>query len=186
MGLGVISFDPLLYLLIAFSIIIAISTLLFFLHVDHVFIWTFSLLSCMYIGGSAWESLIITIISGTGPLYLFLIWWVTYGIAAISFLVIDRVAQRRISKQIKWDRSIALGILILGLILLMGVMEDFGCFLIWGLEHFNPSEVTWHTWIGNTIPIFYLTAIPGGILTCIGLVLGRKFGKRNESLSEAK
>lgn len=182
MGLGVISLDPLLYILIAFSIILAISILLFYLHVDHVFIWTFGLLSCMYISGSGWEALIITIIPESGPSYLFLIWWVTYGIAAASFLIIDRVAQNRISKQVKWDRSIALGILILGTMLLMGVVEDFGCFIIWGLEHFNPAEATWHVWIGNIIPIFYLTAIPGGVLTCIGLILGRKYGKRAETV----
>ncbi len=177
MGLGIFPFalHPLAYVGIAFGIIIGIALLLMILKVDHLFIWTFALLSGMYVSGSAWESLVVTLIPDTGHIYLFTIWWLTYGIAAFSFLIVYLVFQMQIPRKINWNKTISLLILIVGVVLFMGVLEDFGCFFIWGLEYFIPTEVTWHDWIGNVIPVFYLTAIPGLFLLVLGLYLGRKY-----------
>jgi hypothetical protein len=184
MGLGIISLNPLLYLGIAFGILALIAILLYYLKLDQIFICTFTLLSGMYISASVWEALIINIIPGTAPIYLFSMWWITFGFAAASFPITYTIYQKQTQQTILWRKTLSLGALVAGIVLFMGVLQDFGCFIIWGLEHFNPLEAYWHVWMGNLMPWWYLAAIPGGFLILLGLYSGRITGP-NTTRSEA-
>ena len=130
MGLGIISLNSLLYLGIAFGILALITILLFYLKLDQIFICTFTFLNGMYISASIWEALIINIIPGTAPIYLFSIWWITFGLAAASFPITYAIYQKQARQMIDWRKTLSLGALVIGIVLFMGVLQDFGCFII--------------------------------------------------------
>jgi len=59
-------------------------------------------------------------------------------------------------------------------------LEDFGCYVIWGVaETFGPDLYAGQihgVWIGG-LPVFYLSAIPGIIMIIISLWYSRKIPK---------
>jgi len=58
-----------------------------------------------------------------------------------------------------------------------GVLEDFGCYVIWGVDRFYELAPWFHRglWIGG-LPWIYWIIIPGIILIALSLYLRKKLG----------
>jgi hypothetical protein len=102
--------------------------------------------------------------------YLVVLWGVTMVFVVLMpiFLYVSFKLEKR--DIWSWKEGAFLLLLGVGCALFYGVLEDFGCFIIWGVsETFNPTYAYWHAWIGNFMPWVYLLGIPGLILTIIAL-----------------
>ena len=81
-------------------------------------------------------------------------------------------------KEYSKEAFVFLGLLI-GNYMTFGVLEDFGCYVIWGLDKFYSYAPLFHgdEFFLGVIPYLYLMAIPGVILQTITLWYSRKFRK---------
>ena len=70
-------------------------------------------------------------------------------------------------------------VLLVGNYMTFGVLEDFGCYVIWGLDKFYEYAPMIHgpDFFLGVVPYLYLMAIPGLILQTIALWYSRRFRK---------
>ncbi len=100
-----------------------------------------------------------------------------------SFLAMFIYAQSREQDYVPFGKKYAIEaawflMLLVGNWMTFGVMEDFGCYIIWGLENFYPYASYIHD--GNFflgIPTLYWMIIPGIILQFLALWHSRGFSK---------
>ncbi|MDD1779259.1 MAG: hypothetical protein LUQ65_13920, partial [Candidatus Helarchaeota archaeon] len=74
--------------------------------------------------------------------------------------------------------------LVIGNFMAFGPLEDFGCYVIWGLDKFYAYAPLFHgaNFVFGVIPTLYLMIIPGVILQTITLLYSRKFRKVKTSV----
>jgi hypothetical protein len=108
------------------------------------------------------------------------LWWILYGLIAFSFIALYTVHQSDVLNfdfsGVKWKNVLWLSILVVGSILVFGVLEDFGCYLIWGLDTFDITGIAGMIHYGWTwgLPNFYYTALPGIIMIIASLWYSRR------------
>lgn len=158
----------LLFAISFLGILGGIAFLLKYLKVHAMFIITFFFHGSIYLSASVWESGIWggnTNLHATN-VFTYGLWLLSYGLIGCSFLAmfIDKEGFNK-------HKIVIFGGLLMGDWMFFGVLEDFGCFIIWGVERtFNPSFAYWHlNWIFGLFPTFYLMAIPGAILIILSL-----------------
>jgi hypothetical protein len=175
--------DSILYTIIFLVIMIAVVTVLNKLKIHPYFVVMLFFHGSIYLGGSVWEAAIW----GPSPYdchstanFSWGLWWLVHGLIAISYVALYAINQSNYMdfdfSGIKWKDIAILSGLALGNVLFFGVLEDFGCYIIWGLDTFSQDSVAGsihHSWVGP-IPTFYLTAIPGLILIVVSLWYSRK------------
>jgi len=133
------------------------------LKVDKQFIFTFFLISIIYMTIPPWDCFVP---EHQGWYFsLIALWGVTIGLIVISFYVINAIAQKQYIGEFNHKRNIIYGLLILGCFLFYGAFEDFSVFIYKGIHYFNPTDAWWHyTWFLNLFPLYYFQAVPGIIL----------------------
>lgn len=149
-----------LYILVTFGIV-ALTTLCLF---DLIKIGTtesliFFFFSYIYLLASVWESALwhpsLEPHSPTLPYFMETLWGLFFGVIGVAFFTLY-IMQIRHSENRK-RRVIAMGLMLLGIALLFGVLEDYGCNVIWDqTSYFSP---------------FYYTAIAGIILLGVAIYL---------------
>jgi len=178
-----------LYALISLSILGGISLFLMALKFHYGFIITFFFQGSLYISVTVWESPLwnpgdgIDCVGGWdwlwglwGLMFMFLI--------PLAFLSMFIYAQSReekykiFGKYYSIEASIFL-MLLVGNWFTFGVVEDFGCYIIWGLENFHTYAAIIH---GDAflwgIPSLYWYIISGLILQVLAFSLSRMLKMR--------
>lgn len=162
--------------ILGFSGILAgLSFLLYKLQVSPVFILTHAVLGCVYLSIAVWEA---ATKQSVGIGYLTGLWIITGGfIVTMPFIL---YLGFKFERRDIWSYKEAgmLGLLVLGCAMFYGFLEDFSCFIIWGLEYFNPTYAYWFPpewWFLGVVPYHYLfLGIPGIILIVISLWWSRR------------
>ena len=162
-----------------------ISLLIFFkFHIG--FAITFFFHGCLYVTVSVWESPLWKPFDGIdcvgGWDWMWGLWGLMFMfIIPLAFLTMFVYAQSReenykiFGKEYTKEASIYL-MLIAGNWMTFGVMEDFGCYIIWGLDKFAEYAAVIHQdrfFLG--IPTLYYMIIPGIILQILSLFLIRRY-----------
>jgi hypothetical protein len=166
--------------LFGYSLIIlgVISILMVLYNVPRFFAATFFFISYFYITTAAWENVIDWGVHDW-ILYNVAIWGITSGIFLASFLVLYMLYQRVRWGGIRRDWTLALGVLIIGTLLLIGPFQDFAQVVMAGLD-FNQADLWWHfDLINGVFPAGYLVAIPGLIF----VILVVKWARANNTVT---
>jgi len=162
------AYSAIIFTISFFGILGGISFLLHYSKADSSYIIAFFFHGSIYLSSSVWESAIwgFPRTYYTLPYFSLSLWLLLYGVIGVSFMV------QYINKEgFDRDKFVIFGGLLIGNWMFFGVLEDFGCFLIWGVaDTFNPTYAYWHhDWFFNIVPLFYLIAIPGIILIITSL-----------------
>ena len=163
--------NDVLYLFTFLGILIGITYILYRIHIPPLFYLTHFSIANIYLSISIWEA---SVRQPTTMGYVFSLWIITIGFVVTIPLLI--YSTYRYENTFSLKEGAVLGLLILGCILLYGVLEDLCCFVIWGFEYFTPAYVTWHFWIGDFMPWWYLTGIPGVPIIIYAFYWSRKNG----------
>lgn len=176
--------DPIIYVILYLSIMIGSATILNKVKVHPYFVITFFFHGSIYLGASVWEASVWA----PGPpdchgdiSFSWGLWILVYGLIGLSFVALYAINQSNYMNfdfsGINWKNIGLLSTLVVGNILFFGVLEDLGCYIIWGVEEtFGPNKYAGEihqSWVG-LIPTFYLSAVPGIILIVISLYYSRK------------
>lgn len=178
-----------LYALMCLSILGGISLLLMLFKFHYGFIITFFFHGSLFIAVTVWETDLWNPVGGTcsggtwnwhwglwGLLYMFLI--------PLTFLCMFVYAQSREADYKMFGKyytheALLFLMLIIGNWCTFGPIEDFGCYVIWGLEHFQAYAPLFHQdrflW---GIPTLYYLMIPGIIMQVLAFWLSRQLKMR--------
>jgi hypothetical protein len=137
--------DARLFTFLFLGIIGGISLLLYTFKFHRGFVITFFLHGSIFMAVSVWESPIWfpgdSVDSTGGPLWHYGFWWLFMGLILIAFLLMFIYAQSRekdykpFGKKYSKEASVYL-VFLIGNWLTFGALEDFGCYIIWGLDKF--------------------------------------------------
>jgi hypothetical protein len=120
-------------ILIYYGIIIAFFTLLgillWRLRLNHYFIWSFVLLGLFYLSMTGWEIILWEMGGLSNPLYAVYVWGFMTTTVLLGFVVIYGVILRR-AGTFTWRKMGYIAILIVGMALAFGALEDFGHWVI--------------------------------------------------------
>jgi hypothetical protein len=147
----------------SFIILGGIAIVMVLYNVPRFFAVTFFFLSFFHIITAAIES---TIAWDTHDwvLYNIAIWIISCGIFAGAFFLLYILYQKMIFGKIRGDWTAAMGIFLIGILLVIGVINDFSQVLMAGLD-FNQADLWWHfDLINGVFPAGYLLIIPGFFL----------------------
>jgi hypothetical protein len=168
-------FHPLLYAILVVSIIVVLAYVLVkFGGISNLYGLTFILIGTTYMLASIWDINAI----GNGIDFTISVWIIFMGVVGSSYIFL--YIYYRHGSDFYQDRTALIKVFlytgyIIGLMMVFGVLEDFGCYILWGMEYFNPDFAIWiphWTW---GIPTFYFMAIPGIIIILITLYYSKKY-----------
>ena len=179
--------DSWLFALLFMGLLGGISIIIFYkCHIG--FAITFFFHGSIYVAVSIWESPLwnpgdIFIVYG-GDNWHYGFWGLMQTfIVPLTFLTMFIYAQSReedyvpFGKEYSKEASLYL-LLLIGDWMTFGVMEDFGCYVIWGLDKFYDYAHRIHASWFLGVPTLYWMIIPGIILQTLALIYSRQFRKK--------
>ncbi len=157
-----------LFIVLFLGIFAGVSLLFYKLKVSPIFIWTNIVLGTIFLSISVLEAALRPDITYPDiPQQYMVALWGIITVTATCIPFIFYLAFKYENRDL-WSgkEALFLGILVVGCYLFYGAMEDFCCFVIWGLEYLNPTDAYWITsWIGGIVPTHYvLLGAPGIVL----------------------
>jgi len=143
--------------------------------INHLLIWVHAILGLIFLSISIWEA--AGAYQDRVLSYLEALWGITMVITVGMPIVIYVVMHVSKEYQFTYGKLVRLILLVCGCYMFYGVLEDFGCYVIWGIETLSPSSyggIHHQEWFYGLFPTLYFLAIPGIILIIVAFYWSRR------------